>query len=427
MSVLTDAELLLGLSRHLSAFASGPDRAALSELEFLGHVYDLAFRLRGSTTNTAERVYALAVDIGCGRREVKELIAMLESLGWLTVERDSQNIPQSVSEALPPAENLIAAAPRLLEVAQVSSVELASLAILRATTLQPLMQADALETGSQAASGETEPAEDAVRHLTAIQLIRSSSTDSERDVLYNPNIWTQSDQIANAALRAADAHGTKEIQALLEEVSETPGLPESRVTSTEVKWIKFAITQGLLQRSVIQTTDGTEQGFLFTPHLARDPFGGSAGDASGHVRQLVGSMVYAATFAEYRLYAPDKFLSALIRNGVAGDTHSIGTDYPMLEKAGIVRVVPGTGSKSRMELLQADVAEDALKLLSESAGQSDSTNDVAALQGQKTYLSIERNRAKLALEPESDIAEEERLIASLRDVTRNQVFGRSAW
>lgn len=63
--------------------------------------------------------------------------------------------------------------------------------------------------------------------------------------------------------------------------------------------------------------------------LSYDPFGGTAGDASGHVRQLVGSMIYAATFARTKLYAPTAFLRKLIREGVAGDATSIGTDYPM--------------------------------------------------------------------------------------------------
>ena len=36
MAVLTEAELVLGLSRHLSAYARGPERAALGELEFAG-------------------------------------------------------------------------------------------------------------------------------------------------------------------------------------------------------------------------------------------------------------------------------------------------------------------------------------------------------------------------------------------------------
>jgi hypothetical protein len=429
VAILSDAELLLGLSRHLSAYASGHDRAALSELEFVGWVYDLAFRLRGSTTTPAERVRAIGVDVGLSPRNLRDVVAVLETIGWVTVQRDQAGAPVFINETLPPAADLVAAAPRVLDVSNVGSVERAALAVLRATTIQPLVRTDALEIGSTAGAGDGEAAESAVRHLVALGLVRIASVDSDRDVLYNPNVWTQGEDIAAAALRAADAGATKEVQALLEELAENPGLPEVNVKSTGARWVRFAIAQGLVQRSVIQTTEGGEQGFLFTPHLARDPFGGTAGDASGHVRQLVGSMIYATTFARTRLFAPDAFLRSLLRDGVAGNVPAIGTDYPMLEKAGIIRVVPGTRSGFRMELLQADVAEDALRLLTTGTGPggSDSGN-AAALRAQRNYIHVERDRARLALQANSDDAEEARLIASLRDVSKRRgLTGGASW
>ncbi len=417
---------MLGLSRHLSAYAAGPDRAALSELEFAGWVYDLAFRLRGSTTTPAQRVKAIGVDIGLTSRSLRDVVAVLEALGWVSVERDQAGAPLFINESLPAASDLVAAAPRVLDVAGAGPVERAALATLRATTMQPLLRSDALEVAA-ATGAESAEAEEAVRHLIAIGLVRATSVDHERDVLYNPNVWTQGPEVAAAALRAADANATAEVQALLEELAESPGLPEVKVTSTEMKWVRFAVSQGLVQRSVIQTTEGTEQGFLFTPHLARDPFGGTAGDASGHVRQLVGSMIYATTFARWRLHSPVVFLRALVRNGVAGNTESIGTDYPMLEKAGIVRVVAASGSRFQMELLQADVAEDAIRLMSTGTSAGGSPGDVAALRAQRSYIHVEQDRARLALQPGTDDAEEARLVASLRDVTIRRTMEGRAW
>lgn len=429
VAILTDAELLLGLSRHLSAYASGHDRAALSELEFVGWVYDIAFRLRGSTTSPADRVRAIGVDVGLTPRSLRDVVATLEQLGWATVQRDATGAPLFINETLPPAAELISAAPRVLDIVNVGAVERAALAILRATTMQPMVREDALHVGTNVTGGDSESAEASVRHLVALGLVRVASVEAERDVLYNPNVWTQGEDVATAALKAADAGATAEVQALLEELAESPGLPEVKVTSTEQRWVRFAVTQGLVQRSVIQTTEGGEQGFLFTPHLARDPFGGTAGDASGHVRQLVGSMIYATTFAKTRLDAPAAFLRALLRNGVAGNVPAIGTDYPMLEKAGIIRVVRGTGKGFRMELLQSDVAEDAVRLLTSGSGPGGSgSGDAAALRAQRNYIHIERDRARLALEASSDDAEEARLIASLRDVTKRRgMKGGAAW
>ncbi|KQS64381.1 hypothetical protein ASG41_16925 [Modestobacter sp. Leaf380] len=136
-------------------------------------------------------------------------------------------------------------------------------------------------------------------------------------------------------------------------------------------------------------------------------------------------MIYAATFAEYRLHSPEAFLRRLLVNGVAGDVSSIGTDYPMLEKAGIVRVVPGSRSnRFRLELMQAEIAEDALSLI-ESRGTSsvDSDADAAAFRAQRSYIHVERDRARLAMTADSDEVEQARLIAALRDVSVQRTMG----
>lgn len=70
---------------------------------------------------------------------------------------------------------------------------------------------------------------------------------------------------------------------------------------------------GTRRASVVQTSDDSEEGFLFSPHLRRDAFGAASTDPSGHVRQLVGSMIYASTSASYKLRSPGAFLYSLLR------------------------------------------------------------------------------------------------------------------
>ncbi|MGP7963633.1 hypothetical protein ACTVBU_10720 [Sanguibacter sp. A246] len=425
MSILSDAELVLGLSRHLSAYAMTPERAALGNLEFAGQYFEMAFRLRGSTTSPAARVKAIATDASLAPRTLWAVLSTMESSGWISVNRDEQGQPLSVNEQIPPISDLVDAGPTIVAMVAADEVERAALQLLRATSLQPLVIEDALHDAAAAAGGDSEAAEAALRHLTGVHLIRKvCPADGEREVLYNPNVWTQGDEVAGAALKAADAKATSEVRALLEEVANNPGMPEAHVTSTEPRWVAFAVTQGLVQRSVIQTSESKEQGFLFTPHLARDPFGKTGGDASGQVRQMVGSMVYAATFAQYKLHSPTAFLSALIDRGVAGDVSSIRTDYPMLEKAGIVRVVAGSSAnKGRLELLQAEVAEEALTLLTARDPNTGAPAASVVLSGQRGYVHVERERARLAVVADTDDLEQARLLAALREVTTRRAMG----
>jgi hypothetical protein len=137
VAILSDAELMLGLSRHLAAYTMGPERAALGDLEFAGWVFDVAFRLRGSTTSPAARVRAIGMDVGLSPRNLRDVIQTLDTMGWVAVARDSSGHPLSVSETLPSPGDLVAAAPRLLDAVGVGPVERAALVMLRGTTLQP--------------------------------------------------------------------------------------------------------------------------------------------------------------------------------------------------------------------------------------------------------------------------------------------------
>lgn len=423
--ILSDTELILGLSRHLGAYAMSPERAALDTIEFAGWVFDMAFRLRGSTTSSPQRVRAIALDVGLGPRDIRDVIATMQNLSWVAVDRDpATGQPRFVAESIPAPRDLIKAADHVMTICNAEASDWAVLALLRTTTLQPSLREDALSDAAAAHSAGDEAAQDALRYLLAVGLLKTVKSADGREVLYNPNIWTRGAGIAEAAIKIADARATNEVKALLEEVAANPGIPEVSVKSTEAKWVNFAVAQGLVQRSMIQTSEGVEQGFLFTPHLCRDTFGGTAGDASGQVRQLVGSMIYAATFAEYKLGSPAAFINALIRDGVAGNASPIGTDYPMLEKAGIVTVVQGSGkNRYRLELKRSDVAEEALVLLNDREAASVGSNDFAALRAQRTYVHTERERARLALSTEVDEVEQAKLLAALREVPTQRAFG----
>lgn len=424
--MLDDAELLLGMSRHLSAYGISSAHAALDSIQFAGQVYELAWRLRNAGLSPAGRIEAISIEAAIGRRILlREVLPTLEQLGWIECRYDDQQRLLSVDAFIPPPGDLVAAAPGLLDIVAATPVQRAALALLRATTLQPLEESSALDA---AASFGDEVAIEGLRHLQAIQLVRKVTGDDGRTVVFNPNVWAgNEDAVMRAALRAEDAGARANVGALLDEVAQSPGIPEVHVTATDKRWIDFAVSIGLIQRSVVQTTGGDEQRFLFSPHMGRDPFGTAANDPSGHVRQLVGSMIYASTFAATnKLRSPGAFLYKLIRDGVAGDVPEIGEDYPMLETAGTIRVVPGSWQNSyQMELLQSDVAEKALAIL-DARGQSRTpgSEPPPALGDQRSYTHLEKERARLAQAPVADEADTRRLVDALRDTARRSAGGR---
>lgn len=420
--MLSDAELLLGVSRHVATYAASPATAALEQLAFAGSIYEVAFRLRGSGVSSIDRVLAIGVESRIGARRLqREVLPALEGLGWINLQRRDPATFHAVVELIPPPSQLVGLAASVLDVAIPTPIERAALELIRATTTQPLETSAALE---MAAGFGDSAANEALRHLETLKLVRVVQADDGRGVVFNPNVWSGNPSVIEGALRTEDARVRGQVGALIEEVASRPGLPESQVTSTEPRWVTFAVSQGLVQRTVVQTTEGVERGFLFTPHIGRDPFGGSPADASGHVRQLVGSMVYAATFPGIRLRDPAQFVRALVRDGFAGDASPIGTDYPMLETAGIVRVVPGsTSNRYQFELLQADVADDALRILEQRQElRGHGSPGAASLRAQRTYVHAEHERARLALRSDGDDVDQRRLISALRDSTARRDF-----
>ena len=419
---MSDAELLLGLGRHLSAYSVSPAHAAFESLQFAGQVYELAWRLRDSQISSAARITAIGVEAKIGPRQLdREVLPTMQQMGWIECQRTDAGQLTAVESLVPPSEELISDAGRLLDILIATAAQRAALEILRATTIQPLTREVALDRASEWGD---EAAQEALRHLISVRLVKEVEGDEDRPVVFNPNIWTGDREISAAALRAEDARVNKEVGALIEEVAALPGIPEAHVKSTEPRWIDFAVSQGLVQRSVVQTSTGDEQRFLFTPHLSKDAFGLAANDPSGHVRQLVGSMVYAATFASWRLRSPGAFLYRLITEGEAGNVPNIGTDYPMLETAGTIQIVPGSWQDSyRMVLLRTDVAEAALEVIDSRGISRGDTGSLRALGDQRSYSHIERERARMATEAKKDDVEANRLIAALREVTARRAFG----
>ncbi|HEX2050897.1 MAG TPA: hypothetical protein VHJ34_09755 [Actinomycetota bacterium] len=368
--------------------------------------------------STGARVRAIAQSAGIPAHTLRQILITLETLNWMQCEWQEKSLLR-VSEKIPPMEELVTSADALLQMASPEAVEIAILRLLDATTVVPITVRRALDIGSSVASeGEAQRALDLLGSLNLVHIAQSA--DGHR-VVFNPNVWASDADHSAAALKCEDGAVHAAVSGLIEEITATPGLPEQAVTSTEPKWVHFAVAHNLVQRSLVRTSDGDEKSFLFTPHMSRNAFEAPSGaDPSGHVRQLIGSMVYAQRFAHFRLWGPKTFLRALIRDGEAGDVPNIRTDYPMLETAGIVRVEPARRAY-KLVLLQADVAERALEFWRQ-ADRSEEIGSASALGQQRDYVHPEQERARLGKLPEAS-SETERLLAALRETAGRREYG----
>lgn len=419
--VISDAEILLGLSRHLGIYEISPAHAALEDLQLAGQIYEISWRLKGSGRAKKARVDALIQSAGILRRRAwSDILPVMGQLDWVEIGTSDNGTPEFISEFIPPSQELVDSSGRILDLLMVDGVQRCSLVVIRATSRRPLTID---ELRSEASDDPN--LDEALRHLESLQLVKRVEHEVDRPVFFNPNVWVDEKEAVGAALRVSDSRAGREISALMEEISEAPGLPAASVTSTEPRWVSLAVAVGLIQRSVIQTADGREQAFLFSPLISRGPFGNSFQDPSGNTKQLVGSMMFATTFAQYKLYDPVKFLDSMIDRGEAGNVSNIRTDYPMLETAGIVTVAPGTGAgRYKLVLQQPDVATDARDLLAaHMQGSAVDLGSADSLGSQRRYDHVESQRARLAKRTAPDEQSFSAIVAALRDTTGGGGFG----
>ena len=223
--MITDGQLILGLSRHLSAYSMSPVHARLDSLACSGQIYEMAWRLRNAQVSSAARVQAIGIEAKISPYILTtRILPVMQQLGWVHCEY-RQNAPldmESVTAIIPPDVELLGSVDRLLGIMMTSPVERAVLALLRATSVQPLERDAALQ---HAAAHGDQAAEDALHCLISINLVREVTAEDGRRVVFDPNIWVGDAEATKAALKAEDARVNAEVGALLEEVMKYPGLP----------------------------------------------------------------------------------------------------------------------------------------------------------------------------------------------------------
>ena len=133
--MISDAQLILGFSRHLTAYSVSAVHAELETLRFAGQVYEMAWRLRNAQVSSAERVRAIGIEAKIGPLDLdRYVLPTMEQLGWVQCDRRRDGVLVSVSAFIPPNTELLAATDQLLGMLLATPVQLAALEIMRATS-----------------------------------------------------------------------------------------------------------------------------------------------------------------------------------------------------------------------------------------------------------------------------------------------------
>jgi hypothetical protein len=394
-----------------------------------GMAMDVALRVRRHgrlTIDELSRYAALAAVSGSDLRLVT--IPALNAAGVVEVLTnefgDTVGIEEQVGVARPVMEQTAAVwdwlGPSALERCAIASSDL-----LAFTPLGLTAHKDVLEQQGFLPSLHDE----AFQILRAVGMLRSSpSAALGEPVLYSPYVWgTEAVGIAEFMQRLP-ANEREVLSSLSRTVAERPGASVDGLVPN-ARTVEAARKVGLIATTRVLTTGGSEHAFAFSPALDSQ-LGTGDGDVV-HARKLfVAHILYGYRYGHAgtgRIAEPLVLVNALINRGRVGPATAIRTDYPLLEARGIVRVREDTAGMAFLELVQEDVAKDALELLRQALGDDAAGHDahgrLDALWVPGVFRGPEEDRAHL---PEIAGAEAEvfsSTVEELRKATARRIRG----
>jgi hypothetical protein len=251
--------------------------------------------------------------------------------------------------------------------------------------------------------------------------------DTRDPVIYSPLIWGDNIAKAGKALSHLNANRRALLLALMEQVRQYQGLPEQQArrwarSQGDPELVDFMVGLGLLDRTQIVTRDGGRALFLTTPHLYGELAVNHGRDACDKVRLFLDSIRHGQHFGEWhtgRISDPIRLLGKLIDQGEIGPCTAIGSDYILVEKAGVVNVQQ-SGIRPGQYVMRL-VQEDTVRLIRDILRQEVSPGGLGAGSGpgalmQDRFVSAEQTRGTLGDLPEPTRRAEMEMLRSLREL-----------
>ena len=256
------------------------------------------------------------------------------------------------------------------------------------------------------------------------KLIRKVAKKND-PIISNEYIWGSNNQRIALAIGELEKIQKDNLGITIEEIQNCQGIPYENLTIADKELFDLAIKIGMISPIKIVTNRNVNKEFEFTQSTN---WLGAAEDIFDDVRLLLASIRFGENYTEHStIYSAQRFLSAWIKNGEVGPHDANSTDYIMLEKKGIARVVYKSKKKwgyngyynatgYYLELVKEDVAREALKFINgvieESQVNVDAYDQIARA---SNYYSAEEQRVRMGDLPGSSKEVDEYVQRILRD------------
>lgn len=246
-------------------------------------------------------------------------------------------------------------------------------------------------------------------------------------IISNEYIWgTNNERIAHA-IGELNKIEKDNLGITIDAIQKQQGIPIDKLTIADKGIFNLAKKIGMINPITIITGKKVNKEFEFTQNTNMSLV---ADDIFDDVKLLLASIRFGENYTEHTtIIDARKFLSAWIANGEVGPHDANSTDYVMLEKKGIAKVVYKSKVKNGfyglynatgyyLQLVREDVAREALKLIDGMVYAEDGKEDINhfnSILKASDYISAEAGRVRMGELPEASKETEEYIQKILRE------------
>lgn len=383
--------------------------------------------LRGNKViDNYEKVLQMANDVGISQLELERIILPdIEKASDQRVKviKDHTGDIKGIEEYVFTNSDVLEISGQVFDNLGPKSVELVTIDTLDETKKIPYIEAELTEM----LTGKGFKEEDIVLAYALqkqFKLIQSyGKTKSKDNIIANEYVWGSNSRKIAMAVSDIDLNGRQNLKNIIEEIHQYQGYPLEKMPKENFELLTMAKKIGMIDPTTIVSSRGITKDFGFSSNLLG--LSSYEDDILDDVKLLLASIRFGENYTQYSTISePAKFLKKLIDDGDIGPHSANLTDYTLLEKKGIVRVVNKTKSGfygnrtgACLELIRKDVAEEALKIITEPDYnlQSDiDITDFGSMIDTSSYTSPEESRMQIGESPANIKEVEEYALMRLR-------------
>lgn len=342
-------------------------RAEVEVLLLTGKAMDFATRLRGHgvlVTLTHELVTRYARHAGIGSVElVNTVLPALKRADLVDYSLDPAGRISGLEEFIGVSASIIEQTVALLKSLSPQRSDLAFLHSVEVAAIAPLAQSQHLEQVANRGFSDQE-AEEALRLARAVKLnLAVPSSELSEPVVFSPYVWGTKHLSLAKFLSELPPNERDALLGMSEQVLATPGLHISRLTAAP-GIVSSAQRYGLIQSATVASGTGASSTYVFSPLLEAEDDQCTTTEAF-HLRKLfVAHILFGHEKAKAgygTIHSPAVLVNSLVNRGHVGPATNIGTDYHLLEAAGVVSVESDGRDRAFLRLVKPEIAKAGLE------------------------------------------------------------------